>query len=372
MTRRERGFSLVEMMVAMLITLIVSGAIYGLMAAGGNAFQREPELADRQQNIRVAMDSLTRDVYQAGAGLPTFSQVFSRQDPAGACVAGLNGCGVAGSLGVTPAGTRAPGDGGDPSTNSDVLELVTIDERCPSQTVCSAKAGGTANSFATREGVPACFNLPGLALLTDNVSVAIQPASVVAPMACDTGGSAARNGALQLAAPLAPWTSVLPLPTQAVPPNQPVVFVYAGRVVRYRIGNSTDTQDTAPALWRSASGRYATDGSTPTEPGVAGFTGAGLSPWELVARGIEDLQVEYMGGDLVWRNRPPTSVNADWTSLVRKVRITLSARTSAPNLQGQTTAGGAGPNAVRGQLVTEIAPRASYGELQMANPPQIR
>ena len=85
--RHERGFSLVELMVAMTVTLIVSGAIYGLLTSGGNAFRREPELADRQQNIRTAMDLVSRDVFNAGAALPTFAQAFTRTDPAGgACV----------------------------------------------------------------------------------------------------------------------------------------------------------------------------------------------------------------------------------------------------------------------------------------------
>ena len=90
------------------------------------------------------------------------------------------------------------------------------------------------------------------------------------------------------------------------------------------------------------------------------------SPWQLVARGIEDLQVEYMAGDGVWRNLPPLSVAADWTTLVRQVRITLSARaTGGASFQGATTAGAGAPVAVRGQLVTSITPRAAFNELQM-------
>jgi hypothetical protein len=110
------------------------------------------------------------------------------------------------------------------------------------------------------------------------------------------------------------------------------------------------------------SGRYALDGSTPTEPGSAGFTGS--LPWEMVARGIEELQVQYLTTAGVWSNTPPISMANDWTTLVQKVRITLSARTSAANLLGQSTAAG-GPNAVRGQLITEITPRAAFNEMQM-------
>ena len=47
--RPEAGFSMVELVVAMAVTLIVAGAIFGLMSAGQSAFRREPELMDRQQ-----------------------------------------------------------------------------------------------------------------------------------------------------------------------------------------------------------------------------------------------------------------------------------------------------------------------------------
>ena len=99
----QKGFSMVELVVAMTVTLIVSSAIYGLLTAGGNAFRREPEVADRQQNIRAAMDFISRDTFTAGAALPPFSQVFTRTDPVG-CTGGLNGCGMAGA---TPCWIRA-------------------------------------------------------------------------------------------------------------------------------------------------------------------------------------------------------------------------------------------------------------------------
>jgi hypothetical protein len=157
-----------------------------------------------------------------------------------------------------------------------------------------------------------------------------------------------------------PQANTAPWPPVATP----AIYLYQGRVVRYRIAPSNDVNDPGPALWRSETGRYATAGAIALEPGEGGFPGAS-SPWELVARGIEDLQVEYMPGDLLWYNQPPVSTSPDWNSLVRQVRITLSARTAATNLQGQTTAGGGAPNAVRGQLSTTVTPRAALQELQM-------
>jgi prepilin-type N-terminal cleavage/methylation domain-containing protein len=374
MRQQERGFSLVELMIAMTVTLIVSGAIYGLLTAGSTAFRREPEVADRQQNIRVALDLIARDVFNAGAAMPTFSQVFTLTDPAGgACTSatGLNGCGVMGTMGPVAAANRAPGDGGDALENTDVLEIVSTDEQCPAQSVCNAITPGTAGLFITREGVPGSLRLPGFALLTDGNSFVVQPAQPVSAGAIQCASGSANNGNLIL--------SVLPdafrVPAAALPqPNPaawppvvtPAIYLYRGRVVRYRIAPSNDPNDPGPALWRSETGRYSATGAIELEPGEGGFPGPG-SPWELVARGIEDLQIEYLPGDLLWHNQPPLSTTNDWNSLVRQVRITLSARASAANLQGQTTAGGGAPDAVRGQLSTTVAPRAAFQELQMGS-----
>jgi hypothetical protein len=145
----------------------------------------------------------------------------------------------------------------------------------------------------------------------------------------------------------------------------PSIYVYQARVARYRIAASLDPADpAAPSLWRSVTGRYSAAGAIAPEPGEGGFPGPD-SPWELVARGIEDLQVEYMAGDGLWRNQPPLSLPDQYDTLVRQVRITLSARAAAgSNVQGESAAVG-GPNALRGQLSTTVTPRAAFGELQM-------
>jgi len=372
MMRKERGFSMVELMVAITVTLIVSGAIYGLLTSGSTAFRREPELADRQQNIRVAMDLISRDVYNAGASLPTFSQVFTRVDPSGTCTGseGLNGCGPEGTLGTAAAAGRGQGDAGgkDASTASDVLEIVSTDERCPAQSACSGTPA-VADTLVLRGKALSCLGLPGLLLLTDNASFTIQPAQVGTGAQSCSGGDASQNGKVVLmAASLGSWTpaATMAAPSTLPPPAIPVVFVYGAEVARYFIAPSGDPQDTVPALWRSSSGRFAAGGGAALDPGTSGFTQVG-SPWELVARGIEDLQIEYQSGTnaTVWTNRPPLVVANTWDSLVRQVRITLSARAQAPALQGATRAAGTAPDAVRGQLTTVVVPRAAFNELQM-------
>src|SRR5437773_2228289 len=158
-TGPETGFSLIELMVAMLITLIVSGAIFGLLSSGHSAFRREPELSDRQQSIRLAMDVISRDVVNAGANMPAFVQVFTVTDapPGGPTLNGNLGATTPwpGSLGPPAAATRG---GGDPSTNADVLEVLAVDDQCPSHTVNvgGAPGPGVSGAYTTYEPPANC------------------------------------------------------------------------------------------------------------------------------------------------------------------------------------------------------------------------
>jgi hypothetical protein len=130
--------------------------------------------------------------------------------------------------------------------------------------------------------------------------------------------------------------------------------------------------DTSPTLWRSETGRYTTQGAASATPAGGGTN------WQVIARGIEDLQLEYLNGGNLWSNNPGIVVPcvalpctaAEYNTVVRRVRVTLSARALAPLLQGETTpaAGSTGPNAVRGQLVSVVSPRAAVVGLQTTTP----
>jgi prepilin-type N-terminal cleavage/methylation domain-containing protein len=224
----QRGFSMIELMVAMTVTLIVSSAIYGLLASGGNAFRREPEMSDRQQNIRIAMDVIAKDVESAGGGAPLVAQVFTHtDDPLGAPAATgsgapyLNGAGPQGVMGPGGQALRgggATGAGADGSDDTDILEVVIGEASCPVYRVCSNAAPApaltaTAETITTRESIPPsdCLLAPGnpgdqgFALLTDNRLFTIQPATLrLGGQACG-GGVAGSNGSMDLAAALPEW-----------------------------------------------------------------------------------------------------------------------------------------------------------------------
>jgi type II secretory pathway pseudopilin PulG len=79
----ERGFTLIEVLISIMITMIVMAAVFGLLTRGQKSFRREPEVADLQQSARAALDMVTKDILQAGAGLPPEFPAFSRINGAG-------------------------------------------------------------------------------------------------------------------------------------------------------------------------------------------------------------------------------------------------------------------------------------------------
>jgi hypothetical protein len=63
------GFTTVELLVALVLTLVVVGAAIGLMNPHALAARLQPDVVDAQQRLRVATDVLLRDFYVAGAGV---------------------------------------------------------------------------------------------------------------------------------------------------------------------------------------------------------------------------------------------------------------------------------------------------------------
>jgi len=65
----QRGFSMVELLVATSLMLIVMSSVFQTLHPVNGAFRAEPEAADLQQRLRVAADALSRDLLAAGSGL---------------------------------------------------------------------------------------------------------------------------------------------------------------------------------------------------------------------------------------------------------------------------------------------------------------
>lgn len=66
----ERGFTLIEMMVAMFIMVGITGTIFSLVNPARGTYRTAPEVADMQQRLRVGQVFLANDLMMAGAGSP--------------------------------------------------------------------------------------------------------------------------------------------------------------------------------------------------------------------------------------------------------------------------------------------------------------
>ncbi|HKQ08666.1 MAG TPA: prepilin-type N-terminal cleavage/methylation domain-containing protein, partial [Blastocatellia bacterium] len=76
------GFSLVELMVAMTVFLIIGGAVALLLSKSQTIFRAEQGVSEMDQNARLMMDFLTRDIQQSkenGLGLgQRFRTIYSK------------------------------------------------------------------------------------------------------------------------------------------------------------------------------------------------------------------------------------------------------------------------------------------------------
>jgi len=71
----KRGFSLNELLVAMVIMSVVSSAIYGVFSISGRSYTTQSVTADVQQSVRSAMELMLQDIRAAGLD-PTASGNF--------------------------------------------------------------------------------------------------------------------------------------------------------------------------------------------------------------------------------------------------------------------------------------------------------
>ena len=66
--RAEAGFSIIEMLIATVIMMAVTGATFQLMNPAHGMFAAQPEVSDMQQRLRIAVETLKKDLLMAGAG----------------------------------------------------------------------------------------------------------------------------------------------------------------------------------------------------------------------------------------------------------------------------------------------------------------
>ncbi len=66
--RGDSGFSILELTISTGIMLVVTASVFSLMNPAHGSFAAEPEISDMQQRLRVASDTLYKDLVMTGAG----------------------------------------------------------------------------------------------------------------------------------------------------------------------------------------------------------------------------------------------------------------------------------------------------------------
>ena len=131
--KRQKGFSLVEVLVATTITVLILAATLGTLNTALNATQAVTLMADTQENLRAGMNYMVRDFMQTGAGIPQNGITIPNTN--GASLTNRPGPGTppAGAFGTfNPAWTAlpaiVPGAGLGPitTTSGQATDMVTI------------------------------------------------------------------------------------------------------------------------------------------------------------------------------------------------------------------------------------------------------
>jgi len=125
------GFSLVELLLAVVLTAIVTGAVLAVVGPSQRLALAQPEASDLQQRVRVGVDVLRTELLMAGAGIdggPAFG-------PLGDVIAP-----------VLP--YRAFGASPDPQAGrfhrTDVVSVVYVPDEAPQTALAAPLAGGAA------------------------------------------------------------------------------------------------------------------------------------------------------------------------------------------------------------------------------------
>jgi prepilin-type N-terminal cleavage/methylation domain-containing protein len=300
--RWSRGYSLIEVMVSVLITVIVMMGVYGLLRKGQESAVREPEISALQQNIRGGLTRLEQDLAKAGYKMPGTAAIFWK-------------------------------DGG---AQPDEIMILSLDSEVP-----------TAETHICRRGLPCEMLRYSSVLALDPKTMEPRPEKPetaysrgMTLLAIETedcnrdervgiyafevdrdpyirllGGLSAVN-ILHRPADL---TEVLSSPAgfnTEIHPDCAVIGHF--HIVQYRVGSSSQASNLALERRDLSVGQA----------------------WSPVADNVEDLQFTYATGDSVdfVDAPPPPHPNNPWTWVTR-VKVTLKGRSESANLSGSTKEG---------------------------------
>jgi len=161
--REERGFTIIELMAALIVTMVIVGAGFTALTTTDKAARINDLVVQTQQNSRIAMEFLSRDVKTAGFGMTA---------AVGTCANAIN------------PQDNTPG-GADTGPDAVALVVPTTSIVAPVWTLAVQVTGGpTVNTITLQAGAGAAMTTAGLAV-NSTVSIAGAASGTVAGVAGD-------------------------------------------------------------------------------------------------------------------------------------------------------------------------------------------
>ncbi|MCU0765536.1 MAG: PilW family protein [Burkholderiaceae bacterium] len=237
--RRERGLTLTELLVAAAVGLAVLTALGSVYLASRAAYRTNEALARLQENGRLAIDWIARDLRSAGfAGcLSRDAQitVYSNPRPLGpADLTVLRGHERGAGFSYPPGVERPAGD-----DHSDAMRIVAVD--AASRAGIDGDSDVAAATIALRDN-DARFETDDVLVVSDCQRAAVFTVTGVPSRPIRLAHAAERNGGLDT-------------PTHRISPPfkaRDGAFVARFDSVAYFIGRSRDRKDAPPALYRAS------------------------------------------------------------------------------------------------------------------------
>jgi Tfp pilus assembly protein PilW len=173
---RQKGFTLVEFAISSLITMVLLGATFTLMNSVFTANEGMGDIMAAQANVRVALNTIARDITMAGTGLPAGSVEVPNGPSAVAIVRpGMSDSTSAGRFVETPNNALpflSPGDGAGTTVSAptDTLTIFSVNQETPTWTVASVALFSNRYEITFTQPVDSGANVlvPGDLLLFNN------------------------------------------------------------------------------------------------------------------------------------------------------------------------------------------------------------
>ncbi|MDD3250659.1 MAG: prepilin-type N-terminal cleavage/methylation domain-containing protein [Smithella sp.] len=126
----SKGFTMIELLIAMVVGLVVLAATYSVFALQNKTLATQEKLASSYQNARIAMDMMIRDINMAGYNFTgtgsTLSRCTGALPKAGTVCAGISAANAS-SITITMDVTDDAGTGSSDGDCDDANENITYD-----------------------------------------------------------------------------------------------------------------------------------------------------------------------------------------------------------------------------------------------------